>query len=129
MVQRQNCPPRDKKSLDCKTVYEASSLGMPECGADRFIYQHRQAEQYHRAQTNLAMQHLSYFQALHAQQQQQQQQKQQQSQQQQQQQQSQQDTKAAQGHSSATSAADTSEDSDTQMSPTAKDSAGLRNRR
>ncbi|VDN32415.1 unnamed protein product [Gongylonema pulchrum] len=90
------------------------------------IYQHRQAEQYHRAQTNLAMQHLSYFQALHAQQQQQQ--KQQQSQQQQQPQ-SQQDTKAAQGHSSATSAADTSEDSDTQMSPTAKDSAGLRNRR
>uniref|UniRef100_A0A0R3RX49 histone deacetylase n=1 Tax=Elaeophora elaphi TaxID=1147741 RepID=A0A0R3RX49_9BILA len=62
------------------------------------------------------MQHFTYFQALQT------------SQQQKQQQQSLQDTKAAE-QSSSISAVDISEDSDSQVSPSTKDCAGLRNKR
>lgn len=83
------------------------------------IYQQKQVEllsQYQQAQTNLAMQHFTYFQALQT------------SQQQKQQQQSLQDTKASE-QTSSISTVDISEDSDTQVSPSAKDCAGLRNKR
>lgn len=73
--------------------------------------------QYQQAQTNLAMQHFTYFQALQTSQQQKQQQ----------QQQSLRDTKAPE-QTSSISTVDISEDSDTQMSP-AKDCAGLRSKR
>ncbi|CAG9534480.1 unnamed protein product [Cercopithifilaria johnstoni] len=83
------------------------------------IYQQKQVEllsQYQQAQTNLAIQHFTYFQALRT------------SQQQKQQQQSLQDTKAPEQRSSI-SAVDISEDSDAQVSSSAKDCAGLRNKR
>ncbi|VDP20787.1 unnamed protein product [Onchocerca flexuosa] len=88
------------------------------------MYQQKQVEllsQYQQAQSNLAMQHLTYFQALQTSQQQKQQQ-------QQQQQQPLQDTKTSE-QTSAISVVDISEDSDTQMSPSARDCVGLRNRR
>ncbi|EJD76727.1 histone deacetylase 4 [Loa loa] len=83
------------------------------------IYQQKQVEllsQYQQAQTNLAMQHFTYFQALQT------------SQQQKQQQQSLQDTKASE-QASSLNAVDISEDCDTQASPSAKDCAELRNKR
>ncbi|VDK84368.1 unnamed protein product [Litomosoides sigmodontis] len=88
-------------------------------GRRRTIYQQKQVEllsQYQQAQTNLAMQHLTYFQALQT------------SQQQKQQQQSLRDTKAPE-QTSSISTVDISEDSDTQMSPSTKDCAGLRSKR
>lgn len=91
------------------------------------IYQQKQVEllsQYQQAQTNLAMQHFTYFQALQTSQQQ----KQQQQQQQQQQKQSLHDTKTSE-QTSSISTLDISEDSDTQVSPSTKDCAGLRNKR
>ncbi|VDM21273.1 unnamed protein product [Wuchereria bancrofti] len=93
------------------------------------IYQQKQVEllsQYQQAQTNLAMQHFTYFQALQTSQQQKQQQQQQQHQQQQQQ--SLHDTKTSE-QTNSISTVDISEDSDTQVSPSTKDCAGLRNKR
>lgn len=83
------------------------------------IYQRKQVEllsQYQQAQTNLAMQHFTYFQALQT------------SRQQKQQQQSLQDTKGPE-QTSSVSTVDISEDSDTQVSPSTKECAGLRNKR
>ncbi|MCP9257356.1 Histone deacetylase 4 [Dirofilaria immitis] len=85
------------------------------------MYQRKQVEllsQYQQAQTNLAMQHLTYFQALQTSQQQKQQQ----------QQHPLQDIKTPE-QTNAISVVDISEDSDTQMSPSIKDCAGLRNKR
>ncbi|EJW74864.1 hypothetical protein WUBG_14228, partial [Wuchereria bancrofti] len=72
------------------------------------------------------MQHFTYFQALQTSQQQKQQQQQQQHQQQQQQ--SLHDTKTSE-QTNSISTVDISEDSDTQVSPSTKDCAGLRNKR
>ncbi|KAL3989896.1 Histone deacetylase domain family protein [Acanthocheilonema viteae] len=115
-----------QQSYTTATAEGPSSLGIMADTVDeerlavlQQIYQQKQVEllsQYQQAQTDLAMQHFTYFQALQT------------SQQQKQQQQSLQDTKAPE-QTSSISTVDISEDGDTQVSPSAKDGVGLRNKR